>query len=104
MSKIISLSQNAKDCNSYTYRSIIQDCMYDCMFPDNSNATPVKKGPSSISSTPSPSSKASPSSNSGGIMKYFSPKKDNSDQTSPSKPTKRSLENGDDASPSKKVV
>ncbi|XP_053379767.1 DNA ligase 3-like [Mercenaria mercenaria] len=62
----------------------------------NSNATPVKSKSSSVSSTPSKT--ATPSSG-GGIMKFFSPKKE---QSSPSKPTKRASENGDESSPAKK--
>lgn len=65
---------------------------------DNSNATPVNTTPSKSSVLSTPSKTASPAGG-GGIMKYFSPKKE---QSSPSKPTKRASENGDVSSPAKK--
>jgi len=65
---------------------------------ENSNATPIKKEPT----TPSKSRTPSKTSTNGtaGIAQYFSPKKEQSETKSP---TKRASENGDGASPAKKV-
>lgn len=74
---------------------------------DSSSATPVKTqlsltAPSSSSTPnkPTPNKASTPSSD--GILKYFSPKKEQNVKTIPSKVTKRASENGEESSPAKK--
>ena len=65
---------------------------------ENSNATPIKKEPTTPSKSRTPSKTSA--NGTAGIAQYFSPKKEQSETKSPNK---RASENGDEASPAKKV-